>query len=116
MSSFLRAGASIAAAPLRLLHRRASAVASAVSEGGAGAAELVGRVTTFLRRDRSAAAAALVGVGPLLLDVLREAAALNCLRLFTALLADLLAILQLKEIRTIVWAVGQTARAQQLLA
>lgn len=111
MSTLIRGGANLALAPVRRLSALVTSAMDTLQSTAAVTAAATRASVDFLRRDRTAPAAALVGLGPLLLDVARDEQSEQCVQQLIALLADLLAILQREEVATIASAVGHTDAA-----
>lgn len=108
MASYIRSTTSFALAPLRATHGLLSATYGLVSRTGSEARGLVQGGLEYIRRDRTAPAAALVGLGPLLLGVIRDEKTERALQELMQLLKDALAILQREEVHTITATVKKT--------
>jgi len=111
MSTLIRGGANLALAPVRRLSALVTSAMDTLQSTAALAASATRTSVDFLRRDRTAPAAALVGLGPLLLDVARDGQSEQCVQQLIALLGDLLTILQREEVATIASAVGHADAA-----
>lgn len=98
MASLLRSTTNLALAPLRATTQLVSSTYNLVSRTSSEARTIVQDSIAYIRKDRTAPAAALVGLGPLLLAVIKDAKTESALKELLQLLKDALAILQTKEV------------------
>jgi hypothetical protein len=108
MTSYIRSGTHLAFAPLRATHGFLSATYGLVARTSSEAKSMVQSSLTYLRRDRTAPAAALVGLGPLLLAVIKDQKTESALKELLQLLKDALNILQRDEVQQITTTVSES--------
>jgi len=112
MTSYIRSGTSLALAPVRrassLLHWSLSTLSSSTS----ASLEVVRQSISYLRRDRSAQTAALMQLGPLIMEVLREPSTEEAVRQMMEVLRDAIAVVQREEVAIIAQQTLSLAQSQ----
>ncbi len=106
MNSYASAAVSLALQPLRSTVNVISSCLTSAQRTAIESRRVLQHSIAFITRDRTEHAHMLVAMPSLLLDVARDAHAHRCTELLAQLMLDLVALMQLKEIRTITMAVS----------